>query len=211
MSTNTNTNVVVDLPTGLTLEPDYIQVPGQNFALVSFVGPEFCRQKSGQFAMKIRGVFATEEEAKSHVRRLQRSGDNAVDIFLVAMSQWAPCPPDPMSVQSQEYQEKFLQDLMTGYADSQRSAKEIFNDRKEKVMKEGLDKHLTDEERLPPPEEPLPRPDAMPKFTKETVLPAVREDDVPEADVVVSAVIDEVFGENNVNNVWSSRVKPSET
>lgn len=205
MSTNANTNAVVEmnLPTGLTLEPDYIQVPGQNFALVSFVGPEFCRQKSGQFAMKIRGVFATEEEAKSHVRRLQRSGDNAVDIFLVAMSQWAPCPPDPMSVQSQEYQEKFLQDLMTGYADSQRSAKEIFNERKEKVMKEGLDKHLTDDERLPLPEKPLPSPDAMPKFTKETVLSVVREKDVDEADVVVSAVIDGVFGEEDV---WTPRV-----
>ena len=78
MATN---NTIVELPVGLTLEPDYLTLPGQNFALVSFVGPEFCRQKSGQFAMKVRGCFATEEEAKAYVKRLQRSGDNVVDIF----------------------------------------------------------------------------------------------------------------------------------
>ena len=131
MSTQTN---VPELPMGLTLESDYITVPGQNFALVSFVGPEHCRQKSTKFAMKIRGVFATEDEAKAYVKRLQRAGDNIVDIFLMSMYNWAPCPPDPMGVETQEYQDTFLNDLMQGYAESQRSAKEVFADRKEKVM-----------------------------------------------------------------------------
>ena len=192
------TNTIVDLPVSLTLEPDYIQIPGQNFALVSFIGPEFCRQKSGQFAMKIRGVFATEDEAKAYVKRLQRSGDNVVDIFLVAMYNWVPTPPDPMAVQSQEYQEQFLQDLMTGYADSQRSAKEIFNDRKEKVMKDGLDAHLTDKERIPHPSAPLPASEKMPEFTKE-VIP---EEEIKEVvDASASETINSVFGED----VWKSR------
>ena len=190
MATN---NTIVELPVGLILEPDYLTLPGQNFALVSFVGPEFCRQKSGQFAMKVRGCFATEEEAKAHVKRLQRSGDNVVDIFLVAMYNWVPCPPDPMAVQSQEYQEQFLQDLMSGYAESQRSAKEIFNDRKEKVMKDGLDAHLTEKERIPPPAAPLPASEKMPEFTRE-VIP---EEDIKEAaDASTSATINSVFGED---------------
>ncbi len=195
------TNTTVELPVGLTLEPDYVQVPGQNFALVSFVGPEFCRQKSGQFAMKVRGCFATEDEAKAYVKRLQRSGDNVVDIFLVSMYNWVPCPPDPMSVQSQEYQEQFLQDLMTGYAESQRSAKEIFSDRKEKVMKDGLDAHLTAEEKLPPPTKPLPASEKMPEFTKE-IIP--EENEVKEtADASVSATINSVFGDD----VWMQNKK----
>ena len=199
MATN---NTIVELPTGLTLEPDYLQIPGQNFALVSFVGPEFCRQKSGQFAMKVRGVFATEEEAKTYVKRLQRSGDNVVDIFLVSMYNWVPCPPDPMAVQSQEYQEQFLQDLMTGYAESQRSAKEIFNDRKEKVMKDGLDAHLAENEKIPPPTGPLPASEKMPEFTKE-IVPEETEEDILKAaaDDSTSAAINSVFGED----VWSSR------
>lgn len=193
MATN---NTIVELPVGLTLEPDYLTLPGQNFALVSFVGPEFCRQKSGQFAMKVRGCFATEEEAKAYVKRLQRSGDNVVDIFLVAMYNWVPCPPDPMAVQSQEYQEQFLQDLMSGYAESQRSAKEIFNDRKEKVMKDGLDAHLTEKERIPPPAAPLPASEKMPEFTRE-VIPEETEEDIKEAaDSSTSATINSVFGED---------------
>jgi len=158
-----------DLPTGLTLEPDYITIPGQNFALVSFVGPEFCSQKSDRFAMKIRGVFATEEEAGAYVKRLQRSGDNSVDIFLMSLYNWCPCPPNPMEVETQEYQEEFLQDLMKGYSESQRSAKELFNTRKEKVMKEGLDANLTPEERIPKPDAPLPPPEKLPKMEIETI------------------------------------------
>ena len=190
------TNTVVDLPVGLSIEPDYITIPGQQYALVSFVGPEFCRQKSGQFAMKIRGVFNTEEEAKVYVKRLQRSGDNIVDIFLVAMYQWCPIPPDPMAVQTQEYQETFLQELMSGYAESQRSAKEIFNDRKEKVMKDGLDAHLTPSERISPPTGPLPSPEIMPKFTKETIV-----EEEPE-DIIEKDTIEKVFG---ADDPWMSR------
>ena len=158
-----------ELPAGLSLEPDYITIPGQNFALVSFVGPEFCSQKSNRFAMKIRGVFATEEEAGAYVKRLQRSGDNAVDIFLMSMYNWCPCPPNPMEIETQEYQEEFLQDLMKGYAESQRSAKELFNERKEKVMKEGLDANLAPEERIPKPNSALPAPEKLPKMEIETI------------------------------------------
>jgi hypothetical protein len=106
-----------------------------------------------------------------------------------------------MAVQSQEYQEQFLQDLMTGYADSQRSAKEIFNERKEKVMKDGLDAHLTDKERLPRPTAALPASEKMPEFTKE-VIPEETEEEIKEAaDASTSATINSVFGDD----VWSKR------
>lgn len=197
MSTQTN---VPELPMGLTLESDYITVPGQNFALVSFVGPEHCRQKSTKFAMKIRGVFATEEEAKAYVKRLQRAGDNVVDIFLMSMYNWAPCPPDPMGVETQEYQETFLNELMQGYAESQRSAKEVFADRKEKVMKEGLDAHLLPEERLPTPKEPLSTPEPIP--TLEKIVEDVPAETAEPLDSKVSEAVDRVF---NSNDVWSAR------
>jgi hypothetical protein len=205
-ATAASTTPVPDLPMGLTLEPDYHQIPGQNFALVSFVGPEFCRQKSGRHALKIRGVFATEEEAKAYVQRLQRSGDNAVDIFLMSMYQWAPSPPDPMAVENQEYQEQFLQDLMSGYAANQRSAKEIFNERKERVMKEGLDATLTDEERIPRPSKSLPTPDKLPAFTAETTLakpeaaePEVAKPEAVEPDAAEPKVDESMF---SAEDVW---------
>jgi hypothetical protein len=196
-----STPSVPELPIGLTLEPDYISVPGQQYALVSFVGPEYCRQKSNKFAMKIRGVFSTQEEAKAFVKRIQRAGDNVVDIFLMEMGQWAPCPPDPMSVETQEYQETFLNELMQGYAESQRSAKEVFADRKEKVMKEGLDAHLLPEERLPKPEAPLSTPEPLPKLEK-TIVEEVQEETADPLDASISETVDKVF---NADDVWSSR------
>jgi hypothetical protein len=157
-----------ELPTSLSLEPDYVTVPGQNFALVSFVGPS-CRQKNEKFGMKIRGVFATREDAASHVKRIQRSGDNLLDIFLLDMYQWAVIPPDPEGIEDHEFQEKFLQDMMKGYVDSQRAAKEHFEERKRLVMTDGLDNHLLPHERIPEPGKALLEPlGAMPEFTATT-------------------------------------------
>ena len=189
-----------ELPIGLSLEPDYITIPGQNYALVSFVGPEHstCRQKSanGKFAMKIRGVFATQEEAATYVKRLQRSGDNIVDIFLVSLYNWVPCPPNPMEVESQEYQEQFLQELMQGYAESQRSAKEMFNDRKEKVMADGLDAHLTPEERIAPNKGKQPVQETI----KESIVDVTEAD---EAGPSASSATDGIFE----SDVWMNRNK----
>lgn len=140
-----------EIPGGLSLEPDYITIPGQNFALVSFVGPN-CRQKTDKLGMKIRGVFATKDEATAHVKRLQRSGDTMIDMFLMDLYQWAVVPPNPEEIEDHEFQEKFLQDMMKGYAESQRAAKVEFEDRKRKVMEEGLDKHLLPHERIQKPD-----------------------------------------------------------
>ena len=131
------------------LEEDVITVPGQLYALVSFVSPTG-NQRNDKFGMKIRGCFATREEANSHVRRLQKF-DNSFDIFLVDMYKWLLIPPDANSVESQEYQEEFLQTMVKGYHESQSLAKQHFLERKQAVMEEGLDKHLAPEERLPVP------------------------------------------------------------
>lgn len=131
------------------LEEDVITVPGQLYALVSFVSPTG-NQRNDKFGMKIRGCFATREEAGAHVRRLQKF-DNAFDIFLVDMYKWLLIPPDANSVETQEYQEEFLQSMVKGYHENQALAKQHFLERKQAVMEHGLDQNLTPEERLPPP------------------------------------------------------------
>lgn len=131
------------------LDEDIVTVPGQVFALVSFVSPT-SRQKNEKCAMKIRGVFGTREEAAAHVKKLMRM-DNSVDIFIAEMYKWLPVPPDPNGIEDQEYSDKFLNDLMKGYKESQLAAKQHFAERKRAVIEEGLDSALTPEERLPPP------------------------------------------------------------
>lgn len=132
------------------LDEDFITVPGQVYALVSFVAPTGTNQRNDKFGLKIRGCFATKEEAHSHVRRLQQV-DKTMDIYLVDMYKWLLIPPDPNAIEDQEYQEEFLNNLIKGYRENQALAKQHFQERKEAVQKEGLDKHLLEHEKLPPP------------------------------------------------------------
>lgn len=152
------------------LDEDIVTVPGQAYALVSFVSPT-SSQKSDTCAMKIRGVFGTREEADAHVRKIMRF-DNAFDIFVAPMYKWVPVPPDPNAIPDQEYSDTFLNELMRGYKESQLAAKQHFAERKRIVMEEGLEAAMTPEERLPPPPEipdvfsaPDPHPAASPSAT----------------------------------------------
>lgn len=138
------------------LDEDCIRVPAQNFALVSFVGPEQ-RQKNDHFGMKVRGVFDTVEMAHAHVKKLQANGGGDFDIWVMDMYKWVVCPPDFRKIDDQStdihYQEPYLEELMQGYRKNKLERTEVFNERTDLVKKEGLDKHLLPDEKLPPPAE----------------------------------------------------------
>ena len=132
------------------LDDDFITVPGQLYALVSFVAPTGTNQRNDKFGMKLRGCFASKEEAQGHVKRLQMI-DKITDIYLVDMYKWLLIPPDPNALDDHEFQEDFLNKLIKGYRESQELAKQHFMERKEAVKKDGLDAHLLEHERVPPP------------------------------------------------------------
>lgn len=133
------------------LDEDVFTPNGQRFCLVSFIGPEL-RQKNDKFGMKVRGCFTTKEEAAAHVKKLQAT-DKSVDIFMLEVGKWCLIPPQVSDVEDVEYQEDYLNNLMKDYKESQLKAKEYFQERTEAVKAEGLDKHLLEDERLPPPPE----------------------------------------------------------
>ena len=136
------------------LEDDPIGVPGQNFVLLSVVGPN-SRQKSEKCGVKIRGVFATRMEADSHAKKLQKL-DPTFDIFCADMGKWLVIPPDPTAIEDQHYAEDYLNTLIQSYKENQAMARQHFEERKRSVMQEGLDKNLLPHERLP-----APRPGVM--------------------------------------------------
>lgn len=147
------------------LDEDVFTVPGQNYALLSFVGPDQ-RQKNDKFGMKIRGVFNTKEEADAHVRKI-RKFDTITDVYMVDLYKWLLLPPpsNPLELENAEVKydesQKYLEDLVTGHRKNQELAKQHFEERKAAVIKEGLDKHLAPEERLPePPKELIENPAA---------------------------------------------------
>lgn len=155
-----------DEPVTDFLDEDVVTVPGQAYALVSFVSPN-SSQRGDKCAMKIRGVFGTREEAAAHVRKLMRM-DNSFDIFLMDLYKWVPVPPDPNAIEDQEYNEQFLNDLIKGYKESQLAAKQHFAERKRAVIEHGLDAALMPEERIEPPRDVFEAPDTHPSVTPRT-------------------------------------------
>jgi hypothetical protein len=115
-----------------TLEQDYLTVPGQLFACISFVGPDQ-PQKNEKLGMKIRGCFATRDEAASHAKRLQKE-DAIVDIYVVDMYKWLLVPPDRDQIEDVHYQNEKLEEIMTKYRQNQAAASAMFEKRKRDMM-----------------------------------------------------------------------------
>jgi len=111
-----------------SLEPDYLTVPGQVFACVSFVGPDL-PQKNEKLGMKIRGCFASRDDAASHAKRLQRE-DGLVDIYVVDMYKWLLIPPDRANVDDAHYANEKLEEIMVKYRKNQSEAAAMFEKRK---------------------------------------------------------------------------------
>lgn len=162
------------------VDEDAITVPGQRYALLSFVGPE-APQKSDKFAIKIRGVFGTIEDASRHAKKLI-AADGAVHIYTVETGKWLLLPPPTEQIDNQEYAEEQLNTIMKTYYESREAAKIHHEQRKREIMKKGLDAVLTPEERLPPPSEagPSESSEAGPSgltdmFTKPDTHPIVAE------------------------------------
>ncbi len=131
------------------LEADPIGVPGQNYVLLSVVSPD-SNQKSDKCGVKIRGVFATRQEADAHAKKLQKL-DPTYDIYCADVGKWLLIPPDATNIEEQEYAEDFLNNLMKSYKENQALAKQHFEERKKSILEEGLDKHLLPHERQPVP------------------------------------------------------------
>ena len=122
-SDSTNQQPVVD-----HLEEDLIQIPSQRYALISLVSPQ-SNQKYSSCALKIRGVFPTEEEGRRHANKLAQM-DKTFDVFLVDMYKWLPIPPDTDNIGDQVYQDKMLNDIIQGHQEQQILVKQHFEERK---------------------------------------------------------------------------------
>lgn len=114
------------------LEEDTIQIPSQRFACISIVSPT-SNQKYSTCALKIRGVFATEEEGKRHAEKLSKV-DTTFDVFLVDMYKWLPIPPDTEMIEDKVYQEKVLNDIIQGHKEQQILVKQHFEEQKRNAM-----------------------------------------------------------------------------
>jgi ABC-type oligopeptide transport system substrate-binding subunit len=132
------------------LAPFGVRVPGQNYALVSFVSPESA-QRSPMSGFRIYGCFETMEEAKAHAEKANRA-DDAFDIYVAEMYRWCPWYPNPMDVQDPVYSDPQLDTMLREHRAAQVSAQTAFDERvagalKEKALREDQTREETDETR----------------------------------------------------------------
>ena len=172
----------------MSLETDYTTVPGQIFACLSIIGPE-APQKNDQFGIKIRGAFATRDEAARHAKRLQKE-DPTFDIYVVDMYKWLLIPPDPMKIDDVHYSNEKLEEIMSGYKENQAQAARMFNERKEAMMKDKVSYTTPGDENskfyTKPDEPPISHPAEVLERLKKEKPDANMEDLVKEADAIVA-------------------------
>jgi len=176
----------------MSLEQDYTTVPGQLYACLSVVGPE-APQKNDKFGIKIRGAFASRDEAASHAKRLQKE-DSTFDIYVVDMYKWLLIPPDPLKIEDVHYQNEKLEEIMTGYKENQAEAARMFNERKRDMMEAKSFLKPGDENSkfyTKPDEAPISHPADVIERLKKEKPDAPMEELVKEADAIVAAEVEE--------------------
>jgi hypothetical protein len=132
-SKNSDQNDQTEKGTAIDHLDEDTPIPGQNFACLSFLSPEGIRNCTTR-GIKIRGVYATYEEACARCEELQGIDGN-FDVHVAEVGKWGPWDPDPNSSKDQVYQEKELNDLMKGYKDNLTKAKKMQEQRKGDMIK----------------------------------------------------------------------------
>lgn len=113
------------------------EIVGQKYVLVSFLTPEKIKdtKSKGVRGLKIRGCFATREEAENHSKYLREQVDNRFDIYVGEIGKWLPWD-DSDRTEDEDYAEKELNDLMKAYRQQRiLSKQELDKRRNEEVRK----------------------------------------------------------------------------
>ena len=176
----------------MSLETDYTTVPGQVFACLSVIGPE-APQKNDKFGIKIRGAFATRDEAAKHAKRLQNE-DPTFDIYVVDMYKWLLIPPDSSKIDDVHYANEKLEEIMVGYKENQSQAARMFQERKDAMMT-GTNNFTPGDDNskfyTKPDEPPVSHPAEVLERLQKEKPDTPMEDLVKEADSIVAIELEE--------------------
>lgn len=110
-------------------------IRGQSFVLLSFISPEGimnCKTRG----LKVRGVYATELEARSACEKLRKK-DEIFDILVGEVGKWLPWNPSSKQVQEVNYSNKKQNKIMQRmHAAELANLNELVGRNKEMVAKE---------------------------------------------------------------------------
>lgn len=121
-------------------EIDYLfedpPINGQNFALVSIVGPNL-QQRCNVYGIKIRGVAESMDKARTMSQKLTKI-DPDYDIYTVEVGKFFPLDVDPLKLSNVEYQNSQLNNLIKNYLENRENANIEYEKRKNEMLKKAI-------------------------------------------------------------------------
>jgi hypothetical protein len=120
-----NPNVDFVLP-----QPDKARIPGQNFQVISCVGPEGTNVKCKNVAIKLSPCFNTEAEANKHAEKI-RNEDPRFDVDVVEIYNWIVIPKseETKTFIKKEYMDKHLTSVLKGQQQALMQSKKEMDER----------------------------------------------------------------------------------
>lgn len=115
----------------------------QKYVCISFLTPTKEEQVTLS-GIKIRGVFATYEDACNHAKKIQ-SYDEYHNVFVGEMGKWLAFDPNPESeyVKDAEYANQKLNSIMKNYKENQEKSKLFHEHQKNIQIQKNLDANIT--------------------------------------------------------------------
>jgi len=114
-------------------DPPFIRIPGQNYLLISNVGPT-AGQKNDFVAIKVRGCFSSIKEADEFAKDMREKVDPDFDYFIIPMWTWVLLPLNPEQVRM-KYTDKHLDQIMEGYYESMEKSQLHLQERLDEARK----------------------------------------------------------------------------
>lgn len=113
---------------------------GQLYVCLSFLTDS--ETKKTLNGIKVRGVYNTYDEACEQAKSLQQV-DPYFNVYVGEMGKWLPVDPSPDQVQSSEYANQELNNMMKSYLENQEKAKLFHEQRKNEMVRKNILENLT--------------------------------------------------------------------
>jgi|LauGreDrversion4_2_1035121.scaffolds.fasta_scaffold81110_1 hypothetical protein len=170
-----------DKELNLETDEEAFRVPGQNVALVSFIGPyDLLKVKHDKFQINLRGATGDVVSARKRINKITQEG-TVYDIFTLGMYEWVAIPPNISFMQDNDLHEDFLNGIIVKHKKDLLTKKYMFEMRKELINKSKKTAQVIETE------EPINEP------TEEPVLKPTDESDTPSTDATLCAVEEPVI------------------
>ena len=126
----------------LNLESAPIKCGALKYVLISYV----VNGNDNRAAMKLKGAFVTEEDARAHVKNLIEY-DATYDILIAEMYKWIPCIPDTSKIET-EYNDERLNILNKAQKKENLKTRQYHRKRIDNILNESTHDTITAEEIL---------------------------------------------------------------